>query len=380
MARSLVAAQIAFSLMVLFIAGLLLRSFDRLLSVDLGFSPDRLVLLTIEARDPLTGDQARSINRRLLERVRALPGVDNASLSGWALFRGWSWGNRVNVPGGGVADTYRLAISPAFFGTMGTRMIEGRELQPDDRDEGALVPVVVNETFVRKYLAGKGTVGRHLELTRQGRTIVYDIVGVAADTRDGSVRGQFSPFIFSPNDEAGGTLEIRTSIDQRTMADLVRRELSLVHPSLRLVDVTRQTALVQNTLLRERLLAVLSGFFATLGLALAAVGLYGVSSYAVVRRTREIGIRLALGARPVAVVRSVLGRMALAVIGGVIAGLAGGLYFARFVQTLLFEIEPASAASVALPVLCLAAVALIAAWSPARRATRVDPAEALRAE
>jgi len=99
-----------------------------------------------------------------------------------------------------------------------------------------------------------------------------------------------------------------------------------------------------------------------------------------VRRTREIGIRLALGARPVAVVRSVLGRMALAVIGGVVAGLAGGLYFARFVQTLLFEIEPASPASLALPVLCLAAVAVFAAWSPARRATRVDPAEALRAD
>jgi len=380
MARSLVAAQIAFSLMVLFVAGLLLRSFDRLLAVDLGFTPDRLVLLSIEARDPLTDDQARSINRRVLERVRALPGVDSASLSGWAFFRGWSWGNTVRVRGGGSADTFRLAISPAFFRTMGTRMIEGRELRPDDSDEGAQVPVVVNETFVRKYLAGKDGVGRQLELTRQGRTVVYEIVGVAADTRDGSVRGELSPFIFAPNGEAGGTIEIRTSIDQRTMADLVRRELPLVHPSLRLVDVTRQSALVQNTLLRERLLAVLSGFFAALGLALAAVGLYGVSSYAVVRRTREIGIRLALGARPVAVVRSVLRRMALAVIGGVVAGLAGGLYFARFVQTLLFEIEPASPASLALPVLCLAAVAVFAAWSPARRATRVDPAEALRAD
>jgi predicted permease len=380
MARSLVAAQIAFSLMVLFVTGLLVRSFDRLLSVDLGFIADRLVLVSIEARDPLIGDQARNLNSRLLERVRALPGVESASLSGWALFRGWSWGNTVKVRGGGSADTFRLAISPDFFRTMGIRLLEGRELRPNDSDEGPHVPVVVNETFVRKYLSGGRAVGRELELTRQGRIAVYQIVGVAGDTRDGSVRGHASPFIFAPNGEAGGTIEIRTSMDPRTMADLVRRELPLVHPSLRLVDVTRQTSLVQNTLLRERLLAVLSGFFAALGLALAAVGLYGVSSYAVVRRTREIGIRLALGAPPVAVVRSVLGRMALAVTGGVIVGLAGGLYFARFVQALLFEIEPASVASLALPVLCLAAVALIAAWSPARRAMRVDPAEALRAE
>ena len=145
-----------------------------------------------------------------------------------------------------------------------------------------------------------------------------------------------------------------------------------MHPSLRLVDVTLQTSLVGNTLLRERLLAVLSGFFAALGLALAAVGLYGVSSYAVVRRTREIGIRLALGARPAAVVRSVLGRVGLAIVGGIVAGLAGGLYFARFVRTLLFEIEPASASSLGLPVIFLLAVAMIAAWPPARRATRVE--------
>ena len=153
-----------------------------------------------------------------------------------------------------------------------------------------------------------------------------------------------------------------------------------MHASLRLVDITQQTALVGNTLLRERLLAVLSGFFAALGLALAAVGLYGVSSYAVVRRTREIGIRLTLGAQPSAVVRSVLGRVVVAVMAGIAAGLAGGVYFSRFVQTLLFEVEPLSASSFGLPVACLLVVALVAAWPPTRRATRVDPAKALRTD
>ena len=173
-------------------------------------------------------------------------------------------------------------------------------------------------------------------------------------------------------------MQIRSSVDLRTLANRARDELPRVHPSLRLTDVTQQSVLVGNTLLRERLLAVLSGFFAALGLVLAAVGLYGVLSYAVVRRTREIGIRLTLGAQPAAVLRAVVSRLALAVIAGIAAGLAGGLYFATFVRTLLFEVEPASPASLVLPVFCLLAVALAAAWFPARRATRVDPAEALR--
>ena len=240
--------------------------------------------------------------------------------------------------------------------------------------------MIVNETFARKYLPGERAVGRRLTTTSRGQTLSYDIVGVAADVRDGSVRGEMNPFLFSPIGDAGGTLQIRSSLDTRTLADHVRAELPRVHPSLRLVDVTLQSSLVGNTLLRERLLAVLSGFFGVLGLALAAVGLYGVSSQAVVRRTREIGIRLTLGAQPAAIVRSVLGRVALAVAAGIVAGVAGGMYFARFVRTFLFEIEPFSASSLALPVFCLVTVALVAAWSPARRATQVDPAEALRME
>jgi ABC-type antimicrobial peptide transport system permease subunit len=204
--------------------------------------------------------------------------------------------------------------------------------------------------------------------------------GTAADERDGSVREDVGPFLFMPIADPGATLQLRSSIDPRTLADYLRRELPRVHPSLRLVDVTAQTSLVANTLLRERLLAVLSGFFATLGLALAAVGLYGVLSYAVVRRTRELGIRLALGAQPAAVIRSVVGGVAIAVAVGLVAGLVGGVYFASFVRTLLFAIEPVSAASLSLPVIGLVTVALLAAWLPARRATRVDPAEALRAD
>jgi predicted permease len=381
MARSLVAAQIAFSLMILFVAGLLLRSFDRLLAVDLGFTAERVMLLSVEGRKPFEPDRAREVNQQLLDSMQTLPGVESASISSWALFRGWSNNGVLALPGGGTVQTSLFAVSPKFFHTMGTRMLDGRELEPRDLETINTIPVVVNEAFARKYFPSERAVGRQMFRTaRKGETITYEIVGVAANVRDGSVRGEVGPYLFNPVAGVGGAVQVRTSMDPRTLADAVRQELARVDSSLRLVDVTPQSALVVSALLRERLLAVLSGFFAALGLVLAAVGLYGVLSYAVVRRTREIGIRLTLGAQPAAVVRTVLARVAIAVSIGTVIGLAAGAYFARFVRTFLFQTEPFSAASFALPVLCLVIVATIAAWMPARRAARVDPAESLRAE
>jgi len=380
MARSLVVVQIGFSLMILFVAGLLLRSFDRLLSVDLGFTPERVSLLSVEVRDRLEAAQASEVARQMLSRVESMPGVESASMSGWALFRGWSWGNTVDIPGRGSVQSRRLAVSSGFFRTMNIRILDGREFVPKDAAALSPIPVIVNETFARKYLSGERAVGSRLTTTNRGQLISYEIVGMTADARDGSVRGEADPYLFSLIGDANGAVEIRSSLDPRTLADYLRKELPLVHPSLRLVDVTRQTSLVDNTLLRERLLAVLSGFFAALGLVLAAVGLYGVLSYAVVRRTREIGIRLALGAPATAVMRSIGGRVALAIAAGVVSGLAGGLYFARFVETFLYETEPVSLSSMGLPVVCLLIVAFVAIWSPMRRATCVDPVEALRTD
>jgi predicted permease len=378
--RPLVALQIGFSVMILFVAALLMRSFDRLLRVDLGFNPDRVTLLSIESREEFDADRGRTVGRQLLDRVRSLSGVEHASFSDWALFRGWMAGNNVEIPGRGKADSLRLSVSPDFFTTMGARIIDGRELAAHEDDATRPRPVVVNAAFARKHFPGERAVGQRMIFGQRDEAIPVDIVGVADDLRDGSVRGNVAPYMFAPIGGAKGTIQVRSVLDPRTLEARVREELPRVHPALRLVDVTRQTTLVDNTLLRERLLAVLSGFFAALGLALAAVGLYGVSSYAVVRRTREIGIRLTLGARPATVVRAVLGRLVLAVAVGIAAGLAGGVYFASFVRTLLFETEPLGAWAFGVPVLALLGVALAAAWPPARRATRIDPAEALRLE
>ena len=274
----------------------------------------------------------------------------------------------------------RLPMPPFFFRTMGTAVLDGRELQPSDNDGMNPMPVVVNEAFARQYFPGGRAVGRRMTTTSRGQQQSFDIVGVVANVRDGSVRGDVPPYLFSPTGDPGGTLQIRSSVDLATLSAGVRGELPRVHPSLRLTDVTTQSALVGNTLLRERLLAVLSGFFAALGLVLAAVGRYGMLSDAVVRRTREIGIRLTLGAHPAAVVRAVVGRVAIAIGLGVVAGLAGGAYFATFVHTMLYEVDPSAAASFVVPVLGLLGVGVVAAWFPARRATRVDPPEALRIE
>jgi predicted permease len=381
MLRPLVSLQIGFSLAILFVAGLLLQSFDRLTRVDLGFSPDHVVLATIEARERLTDAASLAAGRQLLDAVRAIPGVESASLSDWALFAGWSSGGHLEIPGRRTVQTRTLGVSPDFCRTMDIRLLDGREFEPRDSTPDGPTAVIVNDAFVQKYLAGERATGRRVERKLRTWTDRLEVVGVVADVKNNTVRGTSAvPFVFLPASGPEGTLQVRTRMDPGVVAARLRDRLPRVHPSLRLTDVTLQTSLVGNAMLRERLLAVLSGFFAAVGLLLAAIGLYGVTSFAVVRRTREIGVRLALGARPSAVVRSVLGGVAIAATIGTIGGLAGGLYFARFVRALLYDTEPLDAWSLLAPIGGLLLVVLVAAWHPARRAARVDPVAALRVE
>jgi putative ABC transport system permease protein len=378
--RPLVALQIGFSVMVLFVAGLLLQSFDRLTRVDLGFAPEGLALVSIEARETLTPEAGHAVASHVLDEVRRLPGVQAASQSNWALFKGWWSGGRFAIPGRGSAQANIFWIAPGFFATIGARLLEGRELEARDLAVTPRTAVVVNDAFAHTFFPGESAVGRRLERGDDGRTVTYEIVGVVRDVRDLSVRGEVTPQVFASKADVEGTLHVRTTMDPATLTARLRELLPRVHPSLRITDVTSQSSLVNNALLRERLLAVLSGFFACVGLALAAIGLYGVSSYAVVQRVREIGIRLALGAGRATVVRAVLGGLGAALAIGLAAGLAGGVYLSRFLRTLLFEIEPIDVGTLAMSILGLLVVALAAAWRPARRAARIDPVVALREE
>ena len=394
--RPLVAMQLAFSLTVLFLATLLLASFARLARVDPGFVADGVTLISAALVHPADGHSARNAALTLADQVRALPGVTSAGLSRWPLFSGAGWNGTVLVNGRRPSDVdvWFLEVSPGFLETMRIRLLAGRDLTRADFDPGS-PSVLVNETFARLFLPGipplAGRFTRPMRTTEREaeRQIPQQVVGLVGDAKYNDLREAAPPIVYLPLGarpdltdltDSGGALAIRSTLRDAGLTDAVRAAASRVTPAMKLTGVTRQSALVTNTMLRERLLALLSGFFALVSLALAAVGLYGVLSYSVVQQTREIGIRMALGAARRTVVQGVVGSLAGYVALGMAAGVAGGLWLARFVATLLYEVRPSDAATIAWPVMTLLAVATLAAVLPARRAAGVDPATALRDE
>jgi putative ABC transport system permease protein len=382
--RPLLAAQVGFSFVVLFVGGLLLVSFQKLTNVDLGFSKTGVVLINIQARK-LEPEKARAAELQLLDHVRQLPNVQAASLSAQGLIGGnFAW---VMTPpirfAGHEQDTVRpryLAVSPGFFETMQIRLLDGREFDVRDT-EPASTAVVVNQTFASHYFPGENPLGKRFEKTGDDpHPVAQEIVGVVRDAKYNNLRERAAPTVYEPLRGVSATLEVRTQANPLSIVSTLRDEIPRVNPALRVTGATLQSTQIDNTLLRERLLALLAGFFALVAIVLAAVGLYGVLSYSVVRRTKEIGIRIALGARQTRVVRLVVSDIYLAIGFGLACGIAGGFALTRFVSSLLFEVKPSDVPSLALPLLCLLVASGLAAFAPAVRAVRVDPMVALREE
>jgi putative ABC transport system permease protein len=380
LAGPLVSGQVACSLAVLFVAGLLISSFHRLTSLDPGFVATGVTLVALEAKSLAQAEQGPAATLAL-ERVRAMPGVTNASLSAWPLFAGGGWTMHVRVPGKPVDDVEVcfLEISPEFIATMGVPLLDGRDF--DRRDLDAASPsVLVNRAFARRYFDSDSAAGRDFLIPRSGRELVTThIVGVVGDAKYDDLKTT-PPSVYVPMRGLNGTMQIRSALEPGALVGPLREVLRGVHPAITIAGVTQQSTLVDNTLLKERLLALLSGFFGLVSLALAAVGLYGVLNYSVVQRTREIGIRLALGARQRTVISQVLRSVAVHGLVGVAVGVAGGLYAARFLTTLLYDVEALDPVSLLVPVASLVAVGALAAFIPARRAASVDPMVALRDE
>ena len=377
----LLSAQVACSLAVLLVAGLLMSSFHRLTRLDPGFVATGVTLVALEAKSlgPEVQGPAASL---ALDRVRAMPGVTNASLSAWPLFAGGGWTMQVRVPGKPVDDVevYFLGISPEFIATMGIPLVDGRDFTRGDFALPEPTAVLVNRAFAKRYLDSERAAGREFLVPTGGRDLAAkQIVGVVGDAKYDDLKTT-PPSVYVPMRGINGTMQIRSTLEPAALVAPLRDELRRVHPAITIVGVTEQSTLVDNTLLKERLLAVLSGFFALVSLALAAIGLYGVLSYSVEQRTREIGIRLALGARQRTVVSQVLRGVAVHGVVGIGVGVAGGLYAARFLKALLYEVDALDPATLLVPVAGLLVVGAIAAFVPARRAASVDPIVALRDE
>jgi putative ABC transport system permease protein len=379
--RPFVAMQVAFGLVVLFVGGLLVLSFARLSSVNPGYATEDVLLLSLDQVRRVDEKEQRTALLQVLDRLRNVPRVQAVSSAEYNVV-GRAWTHNIRMPGTQY-DTIEVTmapVTPGFFETMKIPVIAGRGLVEGDIESDTSTAVVVNESFATRYFGREPAVGRTLDARFALADGKHEVVGVVADTRY-DLRKPAAPTVFIPlRLRSTGTVHVRVAGDAMALAARLREEVRAATPLFRVSSIRPQSAVVDQTLLRERLLALLSGFFAGVGLLIAAVGLYGVLSYSVVDRTREIGIRVALGARQLGVVRTVVADAGAAVLAGTACGLAGGLYLARFVETLLFEVRPLDFWSLALPLGTLLLAASVAAVLPALRAARVDPVIALRYE
>ncbi|HEY7496920.1 MAG TPA: ABC transporter permease [Vicinamibacterales bacterium] len=383
--RPFVAMQVAFGLIVVFVGGLLVLSFARLSSVNPGFATSDVLLVSLESVRRLEANEQRDALLLVSDRLRSIPGVQSVSSAEFNPI-GRAWTHYVRVPGTQHKniEATMAPVTADYFETMRIPVVAGRAFVNRDMDPQSAA-IVINETFAKLYFGEASPIGGRIEarFADLNSPEIHEVVGVVADTRY-DLRKLAAPTLYIPFAQRTtgrlGTIHVRVSGNASSLALRLREEIRAASRLFRVTSVRPQSAVVNHTLIRERLLALLSGFFAIVGLVLAAVGLYGVLSYSVVQRTREIGIRLALGARQLGVVRIVLSEVGIAAFIGAGFGLAGGLYLSRFVRALLFEITPLDAWSLAIPIGTLLVAALLAATIPTLRAARVDPVIALRNE
>ena len=395
---ALVVAQVALALVLLVGAGLLVRSFIRLNTIDHGFRPDGLVAISLDiprVRYSDRGAQSR-FYERVLDRVRALPGVAAASTTSGApasrsamTFSFAIEGRPVTNPSGREDPVPLRAVMPDYFRTLGIPVIRGRAIETTDREDAPPI-VLFNEALAKRFWkSGDEAVGRRISFVGPGGPW-YEIAGVVGDTRDEGLDQPAPPAVYVPYAQRREqwawltfqTLVVRAQPGQEP-ADLlpsIRGALRELDPTLPLQTVRTVTQLYAENAARRRFAMQLTAGFAALALLLGAIGIYAVVAYSVAQRRREIGIRLALGAQPRAVARQIVrGALGLASVGAVL-GVLSALGVTRFLETLLFGVEPTDAATFAGMAALLLAIATVAAWVPARRAMRVDPVEALRTE
>jgi putative ABC transport system permease protein len=385
---ALVVAEVALSLVALIGAGLLIKSFNRLLNVEAGFVAENLLtanLPLVEFKDP---QRRADLAREVIARISQIPGVQAAG-GGTALppitaQRVTRYGAQ-GAPndGGGLRAAYFIAASPDYFRALGASLVEGRDFSDRD-DDGAAKVLIINRSLARDLFPNESAIGKRLQLVNSELSNEWrEIVGVVGDVRysgldDTGVNTIYTPFMQTPF--LWSNLMIRTSVPPQTLIQSVRGAVASVNSSLQPANFLTMEQLVYDSVARPRLNTVLLAAFAALALALAAVGIYGVIAYSVSRRAHEIGVRMALGARKGDVIRLILRQGMTPAIAGAAVGLVGAWAATRLMSGLLFEVSATDPATFAAITLTLMAVALLACYIPARRATKVDPMVALRCE
>jgi len=385
--QGLIGAQVAFSVVVVFVAGLFVATFERLSRQRTGFSAERLLVLETAAR------QAQPMERwnQVVEHLRRLGGVESAALADGTLLGSLGWNNLVSIDGAppnGVT-VYMLSVAPGWLGAMKIPLLGGRDFLPGDLYPGR---ALVNEAFARAYLNGRNPVGRQFEIVFSGNTrLRFETVGLVGDVKYRSMREPMLPQVYvpmrsvhangAPGERDRSTLLVRTvSPNPLALAQYLRQEVRVARPEFRVSNIRTQVEINAAQTVRERLLAMLAVFFATVALLLAGIGLYGVLNYSVLQRRREIAIRMAIGAKAGHVARQVTVEVFAVVLAGAAAGIGLGILSGRYVETLLYEVKTTDLAALMLPSLATLAAAFMAALPAVVRAVRIDPAAVLRGE
>jgi predicted permease len=387
LSRTLIVAQVALCLLLVTGAGLFIQTLRNLRDLDLGFNGEHVLQIRIDPESSgYRREQLPALYTRLLERLNSAPGVLSAGMSGTGFASGTGAICCIAVEGytPGPSENRQIranSVTPRYFETIGLPLLLGHTFAAEDagRDQREPHVAIINEAMAHYYFGNANPVGRRFGWGDDPQKVRYgiQIIGVAKNANYGKLRESPPRFTYFPA-TGGNVLQIRTAADPVTMEASIGREIQAVDKTLRVGSFDTIPELVDRELVREKLVAKLSSFFGTLALLLAAVGLYGLMAYAVLRRTQEIGIRVALGATRSDLVWMVLRETLTLVSVGVVIGVPAALSLAPIVSSMLFGIMPSDPVMISVAVLVMSVVATLAGYLPARRASLVDPLSALR--
>ena len=386
--KLLLVGQLALALPLLVGAGLFLQTLHNLKSSDLGFRPENVVTFDLSFPKGTSADRLRQAYAEIKERLESHPGVLVASYSAPSVYGNGGWSGRITVPGhstpGEDDDVGMISVGPGFFESIGLGLLQGRYLNSQDQAERP-PPAVVNESLARYYFGTDSAIGQRIELVGEPQ-IPREIVGVVRDARHYGIRERVWRMVYIPAGKSwkGGSFFVRANVNAQLLSDIIRADVAVSDKILHVEEILPFETVINGMISEEHLTALLSSVFAALACLLAAIGLYGVFSYGVSRRTNEFGVRMALGAQRRDIGTLVLRQTLGVILVGVAIGMAVALALARTLSAtiagMLYGIQPTDIGLFLGATVSLIAIALVAALLPAHRATRVDPIVALRYE